>query len=62
MVFRGHVWESDGNPVCFYCPVCADSRVTAIGRERRQKRDLEMMKTLAEARGGACISKTYAGK
>ncbi|CAM9906458.1 unnamed protein product [Ascophyllum nodosum] len=58
---KGHVWTSKGKPECFYCPVCADSRVTPLGGERRQKRDLEVMKELAEARGGMCISKTYRG-
>ncbi|CAM9807744.1 unnamed protein product [Pylaiella littoralis] len=37
---NGHTWESNGYPVCFYCPICADTRVM---KRFRQRRDLEVM-------------------
>lgn len=62
---RGHVWEATDRPVCFYCPVCADSRVTPVKVDRprsKQRRNLEVIQRLAEARGGTCLSTTYHGE
>lgn len=63
-VGRGHVWEADGGPACFYCPVCADSRVTPIRMEpprTKQTRSLDVIRQMAEARGGVCLSAVYTG-
>ncbi|CAM9716730.1 unnamed protein product, partial [Hapterophycus canaliculatus] len=55
---KGHVWESNGSPVCFYCPVCADTRITT---RRKRKRDLEAMQEIARGKGGECIAEEYLG-
>ncbi|CAM9316986.1 unnamed protein product [Scytosiphon promiscuus] len=55
---KGHVWESNGSPVCFYCPVCADTRITT---RMKRKRDLEAMQEIARGKGGECIAEEYLG-
>lgn len=53
------MWEPNGRPVCFYCPVCADTRITT---RMKRKRDLEAMQEIARAKGGECIADEYLGK
>lgn len=45
--------------MCFYCPVCADTRVTT---RVRQRRDLEVMQEIARGKGGECIADEYLGE
>ncbi|CAM9759446.1 unnamed protein product [Ectocarpus sp. 6 AP-2014] len=55
---KGHVWEPNGTPVCFYCPICADTRITT---RMKRKRDLEAMQEIARGKGGECIAEEYLG-
>ena len=45
--------------MCFYCPVCADTRIKT---RVKRKRDLEAMQEIARGKGGECIADEYLGE
>ncbi|CAM9488457.1 unnamed protein product, partial [Sphacelaria rigidula] len=60
---KGHVWAANGQPVCFYCPTCADSRVYKVQMQAptQRKRDLALMQQIAKDKGGECLSTVFRG-